>query len=335
MTTMQKLSAMTTVAALVMTASVAVAAPVPARITEQGRLFQAGTSTPVTGTVAMTFAVYAAPTGGTALWSESFTVTLDDGYFSVQLGSSTAFPGTLWDGSVRYIGVKVGTDAEMTPREEVASVPYALVANDVTGAIHPASVTIGTKMVIDGTGKWVGDTTGLAGPAGPAGPAGAKGDTGATGLTGPAGPAGPAGATGPKGDTGSTGATGAQGLQGIQGPKGDKGDTGSTGLQGVQGPPGVPCTGCVTRASLASGAVGLNFMQVESTLQQVAGGGVVEANYGCPAGFTLIGGGCRLNQGVASMQRSVAFQNAWYCQMSGNGAAYNFTIVAECLALLP
>lgn len=298
---MRKLALLTiSVSLLAVGNRAASAAPVPPRLTEQGRLFQAGTSTPVTGTVAMKFNVYADPTTGTALWTESFMVTLDEGYFSVQLGSTVAFPPTLWDGSVRYIGVQVGADAEMTPREEVASVPYALTANDVTGDIHPTSVSVAGHPVIDATGKWVGVTTGLAGPAGAQGTPGAKGDTGAQG------------APGAKGDTGAQGAMGAQGVQGV---------------------PGVPCVGCVTRASLAAGAVGLNFIQVESTLQSAAGG-VTELSFGCPAGFTVIGGGCRLASGSASLERTLAFQGSWYCQYEGAGA-YSFTILAECLALVP
>src|SRR5262249_41467526 len=114
---------------------------VPPQLTQQGRLFHADGTT-VTGAVTMIFKAYSASTGGTALWSETQTVTLDDGYFSVQLSSNTQFPSTLWDGSVRYIGVSINSDPEMTPREQVVSVPYALVANDAVGDIHPNSITV-------------------------------------------------------------------------------------------------------------------------------------------------------------------------------------------------
>lgn len=134
--------------------------------------------------------------GGTALWSEEFTVNLEKGYFSVQLGATSPFPPNLWDGSVRYIGMKVNDDAEMAPREEIASSPYALMCGNVNGNITPASVSVGGKPVIDATGKWVGDVAGLQGPPGPkgdpggAGPAGPKGEPGTAGPMGPAGPAG-------------------------------------------------------------------------------------------------------------------------------------------------
>jgi len=167
-----------------------IAALVPVRLTQQGRLFQKATSAPATGMLTFTFSVYAAAQGGTALWTETHMVTLEDGYFSVQLGSRSPFAATLWDGSVRFLGMKVGADEEMVPREEVTSIPYALLANDVNGDIHPRSVIVGGKEVIDSTGRWKGDPSGLAG---------AKGDTGAKGDMGDMG------IQGPKGDPGSAG----------------------------------------------------------------------------------------------------------------------------------
>jgi hypothetical protein len=252
--------AVTLTLALVATAEAAV----PGRITEQGRLFMKGSSTPASGTVAMVFSIYGAASGGTALWTESYNVTLDDGYYSVQLGSKTAFPANLWDGSVRYIGLKVGTDDEMMPREEVAAAPYALVAGDVTGDIHPTSVTVGNKTIIDASGKWVGDPTGLQGP---------KGDTGAMGSPGPKGDTGAMGSPGPKGDT------------------------------GAMGSPGVPCTGCVTKTSIASGALnhghGLTLQTVVSPATAfTATPGSVWTSATCPAGTTLMGGGCTFQQGA-------------------------------------
>jgi hypothetical protein len=130
-------------------------ADVPVRLTEQGRLFRSNDQ-PVTGTVTLTFAIYASASGGTALWSESFEVTLSNGYYSAQLGATTPFPASLWSGGTKYLGLAVGTDEEMTPREELTSVPYALVASEVAGDIHPSSVSIGNSQVIDSSGNWVG-----------------------------------------------------------------------------------------------------------------------------------------------------------------------------------
>ncbi len=173
------------------------AGTVPLRLTEQGRLFNKQSSTPQTGNVTMIFGIYDAATGGTPLFQEIFDVTLDEGYFSVQLGSTKPMAASLWDGSSKFIGVKVGNDAEMTPREEINSVPYAVASLDAIGDIHPASITIGGKKVVDGTGKWVGDSAGLAG---------SKGDPGTNGTNG---------TQGAKGDPGTNGTNGANGAPGI------------------------------------------------------------------------------------------------------------------------
>src|ERR1700722_15377161 len=45
--------------------------------------------------------------------------------------------------------------AEITPREAVRSVPYAIVSSDAIGNIHPATVTVNGTLLIDATGTWV------------------------------------------------------------------------------------------------------------------------------------------------------------------------------------
>jgi hypothetical protein len=200
-------------------------AGVPQSLSHQGRLYDAADK-PVSGMLSLTFAVYADVAATTPLWTETDLVTFDEGYFSVSLGATTPFPADLFDGSVRALGITVGADPEMTPRVAVQSVPYAFVAGDVKGDIHPSSVVVNGATVIDGSGNWTGPMGGLQGPvgpmgpAGPTGPAGATGAPGATGAMGPVGPQGPVGATGPVGPTGPAGNPGAVGPTGAQGPSG-------------------------------------------------------------------------------------------------------------------
>jgi hypothetical protein len=221
----------------VVMSSVQAQAAVPNLLTQQGRLVSAS-GVPVTTAVAITFNVYAAASGGTALWTETQNVTPDDGYFSTRLGEVTALPATLFDGSVRYLGVTIGADPEMTPRQVLASVPYALLANNVNGPITPTSVSVAGTTVIDSTGHWVGPTTGLAGTPGATGPTGPAGATGPAGLAGAAGPTGPAGAAGPTGAAGATGPAGPTGAAGPTGPTGAQGIAGVAGAVGPTGPVG-------------------------------------------------------------------------------------------------
>src|SRR6185436_5528001 len=76
-------------------------AAVPLTLTQQGRLFDPA-GAPLNATVAVTFAIYDSPSGGQPLWSEVHAITLDEGYFSAQLGETTPFPPSLWDGAARY-----------------------------------------------------------------------------------------------------------------------------------------------------------------------------------------------------------------------------------------
>jgi len=192
--------------------SPATAAGVPPMLTEQGRLIDSS-GNPVTGSATFTFRIYATQSGGVALWTETQPpITLDSGYFSAQLGSSVPFTQAMFQTSATaatslYLGIQVNTDAELSPRQPLLTVPYAFVANNVVGDISPTSISINGQSVVDTNGNWVstGSTTGLLGPTGPAGPAGPMGPTGPTGTTGPGGPTGPTGSTGLMGPAPSPG----------------------------------------------------------------------------------------------------------------------------------
>jgi hypothetical protein len=225
-------------------------AGVPLFFTEQGRLFDTSDN-PITDAAAtFTFAIYNAATAGTpatALWTEQQTISLDSGFFSAQVGSATPLTPTIIQaagtaGTPLYLGITVNTDVELSPRQPLLTVPYAFVADTVTGDITPNSVSVGGTVVIGPGGTWVGPSAGLQGPTGPQGPPGAAGAVGTAGpgSIGPTGPAGPdvTGSAGPQGPPGSS-ATGGIGPTGTQGPnvtggQGAKGPLGPTGPAGIQ-----------------------------------------------------------------------------------------------------
>jgi hypothetical protein len=99
----------------------------------QGYLTDAG-GEPLHGEVDVTFRLYSVPTEGTALWTEAHTgenaVPVTDGLFNVMLGSLTPIPDDVWSSGARYLGIQIGDDAEMTPRETIGSVPAALTVPD-------------------------------------------------------------------------------------------------------------------------------------------------------------------------------------------------------------
>ncbi len=144
---------------------------------------------------------------------------------------------------------------------EVKAVLFARVAENVVGFITPTEVDtnaiyIDGNMVIDNSGRWVGDLEGLGGEVGPVGPKGDKGDKGAKGDKGTAGAQGPKGNTGPKGAKGEAGAVGPVGPKGDKGAKGDKGTAGAQGPKGNTGPKGATGPKGNTGARGATGAKG-------------------------------------------------------------------------------
>jgi hypothetical protein len=113
-------------------------AAVPQRINYQGYLTDSA-GNPVNGSVSVVFSIYGAATGGTAIWTETQTVVVNNGSFNVQLGSVNSLPSP-FPGSPTYLGIKVGADPEMTPRQLLASAPYALNADTVDGLHSTAFV---------------------------------------------------------------------------------------------------------------------------------------------------------------------------------------------------
>jgi hypothetical protein len=106
-------------------------AHVPQLINYQGLLTNAS-GTAISGNQSIKFSIYSASTGGTALWTETQSVSVQDGLFNVLLGSSTAIPFTLFDAAERYLGIKVGSDPEMSPRNRLSSVGYSFRSYDAT-----------------------------------------------------------------------------------------------------------------------------------------------------------------------------------------------------------
>ncbi|MCJ7459881.1 MAG: hypothetical protein MUP17_12975 [candidate division Zixibacteria bacterium] len=102
-----------------------VLAEVPKMINYQGKITRPSGAL-IDTTTSMVFSIYAESTDGTALWTETQpSVKVEFGVFSVLLGSVNPIPATVFDGNTRYLGLKVGSDNEMTPRKAIVSVGYA------------------------------------------------------------------------------------------------------------------------------------------------------------------------------------------------------------------
>jgi hypothetical protein len=104
---------------------------VPGLLNYQGYLTDSG-GAPLDGAYAIKFAIYDALTGGTELWSETqLAVQINDGQLSALLGETEPISPTLFATYPdTFIGVTLGSDPEMTPRQRIHSVPYAMHAED-------------------------------------------------------------------------------------------------------------------------------------------------------------------------------------------------------------
>lgn len=126
---MMNLRTMMVVAALAVSG---VAQAVPSALEHQGRLLDAA-GTPLDGSAAVTFSLFASDVATTPVWEDTLAVELRDGFYAVQLsGVSEHDDATELDAeliasySTLYLGVAVGS-TELS-RDELTAVPYALVA---------------------------------------------------------------------------------------------------------------------------------------------------------------------------------------------------------------
>ncbi|MFQ6008616.1 MAG: hypothetical protein ACE5K8_06645 [Candidatus Zixiibacteriota bacterium] len=105
--------------------STAIGASVPGMINVQGKLTdQSGQPVP-DAIYGITFSIYDVSSGGSALWQETRMVDVTDGLFSILLGQSVAIPPSLFDDTALWLGIKVGAESEMTPRQRLSTAPYA------------------------------------------------------------------------------------------------------------------------------------------------------------------------------------------------------------------
>ncbi|MBU0646171.1 hypothetical protein KJ611_01680, partial [Patescibacteria group bacterium] len=138
---------------------------VPQVISIQGKLTDENRITVPDSVLDMQFHIYDADSGGNCLWTASgssngttcsdgtaISVTPKDGVFSILLGDTgqTVIPDDIFTSSDnRFIGVKIGSDAEMSPRIKLGAVPSAINAG-LVGGFQPSqsageSVLIATE----------------------------------------------------------------------------------------------------------------------------------------------------------------------------------------------
>lgn len=123
------------------------------------------------GNYPMTFRIYNDPTGGTALWTETQTVAVANGIFSVHLGSNTPIAGVPFN-RIHFLGITLGTEPELLPRTMLTPSPYSFMSMDImdeavtTTKINDGAVTgakIGSNQVVKSLNGIKDDVTLVAG----------------------------------------------------------------------------------------------------------------------------------------------------------------------------
>jgi len=103
-------------------------AQIPRLINYQGKLTDTGGNPVADGSHSVTFRIYDAASGGNLLWEETQSILVQKGIFSCFLGGVTnldlAFDKPYW------LAIKVGSDAEMAPRQQITSAGYAIKAEN-------------------------------------------------------------------------------------------------------------------------------------------------------------------------------------------------------------
>jgi len=151
---------------VILAKSQVVSAAIPHEINYQSRLRSAALA-PITTATDIQFSIYTSPSlgaytdtassSGPLLWKGIYNggicpqVTPDvDGYFAVQLGSSCAlFPSYMDWNQTLYLGVRIGVDAEATPRVQLSSHQYALNADAVDTFSASSTAAANTLLALD------------------------------------------------------------------------------------------------------------------------------------------------------------------------------------------
>lgn len=117
-----------TLALALMLPAVAVAAPYT--LQQQGRLLDAA-GEPIDTVTSLTVRLYNG--ADEVVYTEAFgDVSIERGYYAVTLGAGGGLTNTVLSHDPLYVGLQVGTDAELPLRQQLSAVPYALHAGGVT-----------------------------------------------------------------------------------------------------------------------------------------------------------------------------------------------------------
>lgn len=131
-------------ALLLITGSAAIA-QMPRTISYQGVLADGVGNLLRDGNYKLTFTLYDAVSGGSAIWSESQNIPVVRGTFNALLGSSQSINSSITFDRAYFLGVSVEGAAELVPRTPLAAAPYAIYAEQA-GSLAPGASGVVTSI---------------------------------------------------------------------------------------------------------------------------------------------------------------------------------------------
>ncbi len=140
---------------LVPTPTAVAAAGINKMINFQGKVVNTNGTNVADGSYTFVFKLYSVSSGGSAIWTESKTLTTTDGIFQTNLGSVTSLPGSVdFNTDSIYLGINYNSDGEMSPRIQFTAAAYAFNSDALQGLhaadfaqINPATAQSGSLNV--------------------------------------------------------------------------------------------------------------------------------------------------------------------------------------------
>jgi hypothetical protein len=119
----------------------------------QGKLTNPDGTNIANSSYTIVFSIYSVASGGSAVWTESKSVPVTDGLFQTNLGDATPLPGSVnFNSNSLYLGVKVGADAEMTPRVQLTAAAQAFNSDLLDGLDSTSFVQLSGGNINIGSG---------------------------------------------------------------------------------------------------------------------------------------------------------------------------------------
>lgn len=104
------------------------------RVSYQGTLTDSFDN-PIEENLNIVFRIYTQPNDGAAIWEEAHinenSVSVVNGLFNVELGSLNPIDNSIWSEPDLYLGIQIGEDLELSPRDQINLMPARITAGSL------------------------------------------------------------------------------------------------------------------------------------------------------------------------------------------------------------